>query len=187
MTRLLSAVVTLVWALWFGGMVMLLVSVTTLFATFESNRDAFGDAAGALFRRFEAYQLVLAALALLGTFAWRPAGPGRSKTALLVLFGLATAGAVASTTVVTPRVEKMRQRGQTATAEFKRMHGVSSGVYMAGAAALLIAGLVLPAAVRTDAEARRPRRPSEDEPTGDGNGNGHADPPLETSRTAARD
>lgn len=193
MSRALSILVSLVWALWFGGMVMLLASVLRLFDAFEGDRETAGRGASALFRLFESYQLVLAAVALLATFGWRLAGGSvRLKTALFALFALATVGAAASTTLITPNIEALRQRGLTATPEFKRLHGISSGVYMAGAAALLLAGVVLPAAIRSDAAAAR-RTVDPHQPSGNGNGAANglakpAGPPLAAaSHPATRD
>lgn len=187
MARLLSTLVSFIWALWFGGMVMLLASVLWLFAAFPGDRETAGRGASVLFHLFESCQLALAAVALLGTFAWRFFGSARLKTVLFVMFGLATAGAVASATLVTPQVEALRQRGLSGTPEFKAAHRLSSGVYMAGAAALLLAGVVLPAAVRSDATGRR----ASSDPRGlSGNGNGlvtQPDPPLAASHPATRD
>lgn len=190
MSRAFATVVSFAWALWFGGMVMLLAAVLRLFAVFEQDRETFGRAAGAMFRLFEAYQLVLAAVALVATVAWRAFGAGRLKTALFVLFALATLAAAGATTLVTPKVEAMRQQGLTGTPEFKRMHGLSSAVYMAGAAALLLAGFVLPAAIRDDSKARRDvADPHVTSGNGDGDGNGiatHPAAPVATSHAIAR-
>jgi hypothetical protein len=142
MQRLLAAVVTIAWALWFGGVVMLLLAVSSLFHTFvhEPTVEALapfgvsteaaavpnsplrrvlaGSAAGGVFHRFERYQLAVAAVALLATFGWRltGGGPPRLKTALFALLALATVAAVVNTTRVTPRVDAIRvealRRGQ---------------------------------------------------------------------------
>ncbi len=188
MTRLLSTLVTIVWALWFGGMVMLLVAVITLFDTFGQDRESFSRAAGTLFRVFERGQLALAAVALLGTFGWRLAGSARLKTALFALFAVATLASVASTAVITPKVESLRQERLTTTPEFRRMHGLSSAVYMTGAVALLLAGVVLPSAIRSDAHLSRRRESGGVGGTGNGNGHPEAtDPPLVATHSGARD
>ena len=153
MTRLLAALVTLAWGLWFGGIVMLFVTLGTVFTTDGVGRETAGEVAAGLFARFERMQLILAAVCLLGTFGWWLAARSRPKVVLFVLFGLGTVAAVVETTSVTPRVNALRLAGQRGTPEFDRLHEVSSTVYMSGAAALLIAGLVLPRAVRTDRDA----------------------------------
>jgi len=156
MRRLLSTVVTLAWALWFGGMIVLFIAVGTIFGTLHEHRGLAGDVASALFRRFEVYQLALAAAALLATFAWWLADRSRLKIALFALFALAAVAAVLVTTRVSPRIEGLRARHASDTPEFARLHHTATRVYTAQAAVLLVAGMVLPAAVRDD-PARRGR------------------------------
>ena len=155
MTRLLSTVVSLAWAVWFGGMVFLFVALATIFATPDFSRETAGQFAAGLFPRFERMQLVCAGFALAGTFGWWLASRSRAKLVLFALFAAATLAAVAETTLVTPRVESLRLAGQRGTPQFERAHKLSSRVYLSGAAVLLVAGLVLPSAVRSDAAAAR--------------------------------
>ena len=154
MTRLLATVVAIAWGLWFGGMIMLFVALGSIFTTPGIDRTTAGDVAAGLFPKFERMQLVFAALCLLATFAWWFAARSRAKLVLFAVFGLATVAAAIETAVITPRIETMRVQGQRGTAEFDRMHRLSSRVYMSGAAMLLIAGLALPSAIRSDAQAR---------------------------------
>jgi hypothetical protein len=63
---------------------------------------------------------------------------------------VATCIAVAETTLVTPRVQKLAAEGMRETPEFQQAHQLSSRVYSSGAVVLLVAGLVLPAAIRRD-------------------------------------
>jgi hypothetical protein len=70
---------------------------------------------------------------------------------LFALFAVATCVAVAETTLVTPRVQKLSAEGMRGTPEFDRAHHVSSRVYSSGAVVLLVAGLLLPAAIQRDA------------------------------------
>ena len=151
MTRLLATLVTLAWALWLGGMIMLFVTLGSIFTTPGIDRTTAGDVAAGLFPKFERMQLAFAALCLLGTFGWWLAGRSRAKLVLFALFGLATLAAVIETAAITPRIESMRVRGQRGSAEFDRMHRISSRVYMSGAMVLLAAGLVLPSAISADA------------------------------------
>lgn len=147
--RLLPVVLTLTWALWFGGIVTVLLAVTSLFKTFAPDRTLAGAAAAGIFRRFEFYQLVLAAVAVLSATAWRTierAGSGR-KTLLLVLLLASGTLATVSTFVVSRRIEDLRRQRLTDTPEFRRLHGASMAVYLCEAAALLAAGAVLPGAI----------------------------------------
>lgn len=149
MQRILSVLVTFAWALWFGGLLMLFITVASLFATFD--RQPAGVAAAGVFRRFEVYQLCLAAAALLATLAWRLlSGRSRLKVAVLVLFSLATFLAIGSTAFVTPRIEALRLEGETRSPQFQSLHRMSSMFYMAEAALLLVAGLLLPSAIVKD-------------------------------------
>ena len=54
--------IVLTWGLWFGGVAMLFLSVSSLFKTME--RSAAGLAATAIFHRFEWFQLALAAVCI---------------------------------------------------------------------------------------------------------------------------
>jgi len=136
----LRVTLLLTWALWFGGVMGLFLSVEVLFD--QTDREVFLESAPRLFLAFEKYQLVLAAIAVLSTFAWRMILPLRRLTALCVLFAIATIGAVAETTLITPRLEAMRIQGVTHTPEFMRLHGMSMMVYVMVAITLLAAGVV---------------------------------------------
>src|SRR5205085_6566787 len=139
--RFLSTLVTLVWALWFGGVVTLFIAVTAIFAAFPGQRDLAGIAATSVFHRFHLYQLALAAACLLASFGWRlTPGATRLKTALFCTFGLATIGTYVITGVITPRIDALRQQAMTASPAFARLHGASMAVYVAVAATLLVAG-----------------------------------------------
>src|SRR5687767_3010437 len=125
MTRGFAILVTLAWALWFGGMVFLFVALASIFTTRGFDREAAGAFAAGLFPKFERMQLLFAAVSLVGTFGWWLASRSRAKLVLFTLFGLATVAAVAETTLVTPRVESLRLAGQRGTARFERMHQIS--------------------------------------------------------------
>ena len=160
MNRLFATLVTLAWALWFGGMIVLFLAVVTIFQTLNPDKTAAGSAAAgrvaaALFRRFEVYQLGLAAAALVGTVAWSFFGARRVKTMLFVPLALATLGAVFVITRLTPPMLELREQGKAQSEEFDRLHKLSERVYAAQAAVLLIAGLMIPAAVRGDASPQR--------------------------------
>lgn len=164
MQRVLPVLVTLAWALWFGGIVMVFVTVMSLSATFAARREDFGAAAAGVFGRFEVFQLALAAAALLATLAWRMlSARSRLKTALLACFAAATVLAVVGTTTVTPRIEAMRARGEidAQRQRFGMLHGISSSIYLGEAVVLLVAGLLLPAAIFRDRPAGQAPTPAE--------------------------
>jgi hypothetical protein len=126
--RLLPVVLTLAWALWFGGLITLFLAVTSLFATFAPDRSLAGTAAAGIFRRIEFYQLFLAAVALTAsTVMWRtaPAGAAGRRWVLLVLIMLAGAMPVISTLQVSRRIELLRNDRLANTPEFRRLHGIS--------------------------------------------------------------
>jgi hypothetical protein len=167
MSRVVATLVCLAWALWFGGAVMVFVTVGSLFSTFAPDRVTAGTAAAGVFRTWERYQLVLAAVALVLTVAWRalPGAP-RLKTAVFVCFALATLLGVYSTLRVTPRIDELRRSGLTmADARFRRLHGTSNILYAAGAAALLGAGLLLPEAIRRDGMRKSSAQNEDDRPS----------------------
>jgi hypothetical protein len=144
MRNILRTSLTLVWGLWFGGVVMLFLAVMSLFATFSGRHDLAGQGAAQIFRVFNAYQLALAAAALIGTFIWYLLGPPRLKMGLFTLFALATFAACVITMYIAPQIALMQQKGLTHTKDFGRMHGYSMIAYLFEAVMLLIAGAMLP-------------------------------------------
>ena len=145
MRRTLSTIITLIWGLWFGGVIALFLSVTSLFNAFADRHDLAGRGAAHIFRAFNRYQLALAAAALLATFAWRILGPPRFKTTLFTLFALATVAACLITMYLSPRIELLSSQGLTQSSQFAKLHGYSMVAYCAEAVILLIAGVLLPA------------------------------------------
>jgi len=141
MKTLLALLVSFVWALWFGGLMTLFLSVLTLF---RQRHDLAVNANPILFAAFERYQLILAAAALLLTFFWILTRLSRLKTALFILFVLAALCAVISTTWITPRINQLQAQHLTDTPEFRQAHGQSMMTYTAAFALLLLAGLILP-------------------------------------------
>ena len=144
MRRVLSTLVLLIWGLWFGGLIVLFISVLTLFNTFPDRHDLAGQGAAHIFHVFNAYQLALAAGALVLTFVWRVVGPPEWKTTLFVFFAIATVGACIIATYLTPHIELLQHQGLTTSTQFKNLHGISMGVYVGEVLALLVAGIILP-------------------------------------------
>jgi hypothetical protein len=149
MQRLLSTILLLAWGLWFGAIVMVFVTVTSLFATFADQRAVAGAAAAGVFRRFEVLQLFAGGVALLSVIVLKARQPrAKPVTALTALLTLVALGAVASTLLLTPRIDDLRRQGVPSSSDqFKALHRASSLVYTSQAVVLLAAGLVLPSAI----------------------------------------
>jgi hypothetical protein len=156
MRRTLHTLLSLVWGLWFGGLVMLFIAVQTLFNTFSDRRSIAGEGASAIFRFFNYYHLALAAAALLLTFCWWLAGRSGRKMAIFFLLALATVAAASITGLLTPKLESLRMQGLTQSAQFRQLHGWSMGVYLIETIFVFLAGLALPWAARLGVD--RPRR-----------------------------
>jgi hypothetical protein len=150
MKTLAATVVTLAWGLWLGGLGTLFAVLGTIFNPPGYSRSQQGDFAQRLFPVFERMQLIFAAVALVGTAAWWFVNRQGLKMVLFALFAVATCVAVAETTIVTPRVQKLSAQGMRGTPEFENAHHLSSRVYSSGAVVLLVAGLLLPTTIKRD-------------------------------------
>jgi hypothetical protein len=144
MNRLLRTLITLVWSLWFGGLVMLFCSVQSLFHQFADRRDIAGEAAAGIFRFFAYYHLALAAAALLTSFAWRMTAPPKRKTLVFSLFAFATLAAIYVSAFLVPQMERLRAAGLTHGDKFRQLHGISMGVFLLETVLVFAAGQVLP-------------------------------------------
>lgn len=141
---MIATIALLAWALWFGAIIALFVFVLTLF---QNNRDIALQAAPQLFVAYQKYHLVLAAIALLATVAWRIAAPSRIVLVNFALLAIAVCcGVVVAVWIVGP-MEALRQQGLSGSAEFKRLHGRSMMLFMAQAIVLLVHGIILPPAI----------------------------------------
>jgi hypothetical protein len=145
MRNVFSILATLAWALWLGGLVAVFLIPTVLF---KRDHDLAMQANPVIFHFFERYQLILAAAALIFTVLWRAAGGSVLVTAVFVLLALSTISAIAAPLVVTPKLERLTAAGQTRTPQFRRLHGYSMMLYCATGGGLLIAGIILPLALR---------------------------------------
>jgi hypothetical protein len=103
-----------------------------------------GQGAAPIFHHFNAYQLALAAIALLGTFGWRLLGPPKRTTWLFAFFAVATLAGCFVTMYLTPHIESLQHQGLTQSDQFKHYHGLSMLAYTGETIALLIAGAILP-------------------------------------------
>jgi hypothetical protein len=142
----------MVWSLWLGGLVTLFIVVNSLFVTFDADHTLAGLAASGIFGRFNHYQLVLAAIALVGSFFWRIQSRRGGVTALFFCFGLAAFAAIVVAGIITPNLEVMRLAQKTHTPEFARLHGISMMLYLGEVVCLIGSGLLLPALIRTVAQ-----------------------------------
>jgi hypothetical protein len=148
MRYFLSILVAVAWALWLGGLIAIFLVVTQLSHTFVDRREIFGQAGSAVFMMFERYQLIIGAVALVSSFGLRLMSPSTIRTALFGLLAVAAAGALVSPMYITPKIEGLRQIGQTQSEEFKKLHGRSMMVYSGDALILLAAGVLLPGALK---------------------------------------
>jgi hypothetical protein len=114
---------------------------------FRTDRAVALQAAPLLFATFDRYQLALAAVAIVASAMWRLTTPRAALTALFSLFVLAAIGTVTLAAIITPRMEALRSEGQSGSPEFMALHKRATTVYMAQAALLLAAGLLIPAAM----------------------------------------
>ena len=140
--KYLAALAQLTLGVWFGGLIVLILFVSTLFM---KARAAAFDAAPVLFHVFERYQLGLAAVALLSLTVWRMALPARTKLAAVVLTLAATLLAVAQLAVITPKINAARNVDRPT---FDRYHALSTKNYTVIAALVLAAWGVTSTAMR---------------------------------------
>jgi hypothetical protein len=145
MRYLLATVVAVAWALWLGGLIALFLFVQTLF---RQDRPVAVEAAPRMFAAYQMFQLAVGAVALVAVVAWRLVEPRRALTGIFSLFAVAALGAVLLSTLIMPRMEKIRAAGQSSGPEFRQLHGRSMVLYLGETAALLAAGTLLPAAMR---------------------------------------
>jgi hypothetical protein len=143
--RILSTVLVLAWGVWFGAIVMVFVTVGSLFTTFADQRPVAGAAAAGVFRSFERLELIAAPAALAAVLILRWRGrPPRSSHVLFVLLAMATLGTLRSRLYLTPRIEELRRQGVASTSDqFRSLHRASTRIYTAQAVALLAAGVML--------------------------------------------
>ena len=139
---------TLAWALWFGGLMTVFVLVNHLFSV---DRATAVVAAPRMFLAFERYQLLLAAVALIATVAWRLTDPRGMLTTLFVFFAIASIGAIINAIIITPKLETLRKAGESSGPAFRALHGRSMATFVLEAIALLLAGGILMVATATAA------------------------------------
>ena len=144
MKRVLPYVVTLSLGLWAGGLVALILFVSTLFT---KARLVAIDAAPVLFDAFEKYQIVLAVIALVAVTLWRFMAPTKIKTTIVAAVTLATVLAFVQIAYITPTIERARTADRPT---FDRFHALAGWNYTT-ISVLVIASLGLSVAVRPQA------------------------------------
>jgi hypothetical protein len=153
MRTLFSLIALLAWGLWFGAIMALFIFVQVLFA---HDRSVAVRAAPQLFLSFEKYQLVLAAVVLIATCAWRLTTRRAILTVLFTLLAIATLSGLVPTLYITPKMEALRLAGQSASHEFMKLHGITMIFYLLDAIMLLASGCVLPFALRFQSAPKQP-------------------------------
>lgn len=132
MNRVLTYVVTYTLGLWAGGLVALILFVSTLFTW---ARAVATDAAPVMFGVFEKYQIGLAVVTLLTLVPWRWAGRSRPKTFALSAVMLATILAFVQISHITPTLNRTRNID---VPKFQSYHSLSTKNYSAIAFLVLI-------------------------------------------------
>jgi hypothetical protein len=141
MKLVLRVVCTFAWALWFGGMLALLIFVTRLFGASRATGVA---GAPVLFDTFGVYQIVLGAVAVIAASLMWMTSRGPRKAIAVATCTLLVALVLAFPIVWwTRQIDSLRVAGQTQTDQFRSLHRQSSIAYVASAAALLVAGVAL--------------------------------------------
>lgn len=147
MRTVFSFAALLAWGLWLGGLTTLLIFMYVLFGR---DRAVAEKAAPILFLTFERFELIVGAAAMVATVGWRLSHRHSLVTLLFVLFLLSTAAAAGKHLLLTPKMEELRQRGESKGDEYRGLHQASSIIYVTQAGVLLIAGLMLPSILRRD-------------------------------------
>ena len=143
-----SMLATLAWGLWFGGMAALFLFVSFLFI---NDRATAIVAAPKMFLAFERYQFIVATLAIVSAALWRLVDKRPAITVVFVLFALSAVGTIASAQFIRAPMEELRMQGESSGPQFQRLHKASERLYSAQAVLLLVAGIILPSALRTPA------------------------------------
>lgn len=135
-------------AVWLGSLVHLLLTVSTLFRAFPKATSSVAvEAAPAVFNATEVFLLVVAGVTLCAAATWCRLAPARTRSWLAWLLAAAAALAFAQHTIVTTKMNALREAGQGASDAFGMLHGVSSSQYLLQTALVLAATVLLPAAL----------------------------------------
>ncbi|HEV7301833.1 MAG TPA: DUF4149 domain-containing protein [Tepidisphaeraceae bacterium] len=151
MRYLASLMLAVCWALWFGGIIMLLIGVMAVFKEFPpEQRTTASKATAAMFRAYGFYELAVASGALIAAVVLRLIQPAKLRTAIFVLLALAALLAAVTTGIVTPNMEKLRMAGEGTTDAFRSLHGQAMMLFSSRTLLLLVAGVLLPLAIQRE-------------------------------------
>ena len=137
MTRIIAMITMFAWALWFGGMMALIIFVIRLF---NASLDLGVQAAPILFRSFANYQLAIGLIACgAGTFlCLLTRRSAHAAISLLAIVVLAIAIFVRGWTF---EMDALRVAGQSHGPRFQLLHHRSSMLYSTEAILLFVAGI----------------------------------------------
>jgi len=123
-----AAVATISSGLWLGGLVMLFMSVSSIFKTFDADHTTAGLAATGIFHRFETYQIILAGVSIASIELSLRNG----KRKMWIGIPLITAAiiAIAITYGISPKLDAMRLAGEASSDAFKKLHGAAMLSYL---------------------------------------------------------
>ncbi len=131
----LRAMLSLIWSLWFGGVIALLLFVTQLF---KSSHETGAVAAPVLFHTFSIYQVALGGIVILITaiLAGRTPAARHVFLFLMLIFAISMALAV-PIAGWTKQLEFLRQTGESQSPTFKSLHS-RVGLFYGGLVATLL-------------------------------------------------
>lgn len=138
MAKPIYALLMLAWALWLGGLVVLLLFVTRLFGMLP--RPAAVEAAPVLFVTFASYQIIVGLIAC-GAGTLLAIVQRRTAYAIFTFLMLGALTGAVLNRGWTHQMENMRAAGESGGPEFKAMHAKTSIAYTSAAGLLLAAGI----------------------------------------------
>lgn len=139
-------------AVWFGGLVQLVLDVTTLFWAFPKDvSDVAVRAAPELFRVSQWVQLIAGLIALVSVLVLRMFACSRGRRWLMRSVVVALVMWATSALWVTPKIETLRESGERGSPAFRYWHGVSNVVYLGQLGFVGVSLVLLPVALRDDA------------------------------------
>ncbi|MEZ0266146.1 MAG: DUF4149 domain-containing protein [Phycisphaerae bacterium] len=151
--RYLGSVLAMLAAgIWVGGILCVAVFAQSTFKVLADQRDVAGTVTSQMFVRFGWIQLTCAALGLLGAFLMYVGGRRGSAMVVFGLLAAASIGAVAYNMWLVPKMEALRQAGQSSGPEFKQLHDHSRTLLMGTGLAALAALAVIPRAIGAEAK-----------------------------------
>lgn len=135
---------TAVAAFWLGLIVLLFVAVPTIFSTLADDRTMAGKIAAGIFHRTEIIRIILSAGVIVFGVAAYLKHRGRAAISLPLLALVGGAAVAIGVWYVSPAIAHGQAEGTTHTPEFKRLHGLGSGLLLVEAiVALLVIVLTL--------------------------------------------